>query len=36
MDGRRHLLPIRADLRRAIGKDAGDAVFVRVHERLGG
>lgn len=30
----RHKLPIRADLRRAIGKKAGDAVTVGLEERL--
>lgn len=30
-----HKLPIRADLRRALGKGAGDAVVVRLQERLG-
>ena len=29
-----HKLPIRADLRRAIGKDEGDTVTVRIEERL--
>ncbi|HEY7993004.1 MAG TPA: DUF1905 domain-containing protein [Candidatus Eremiobacteraceae bacterium] len=32
-DGR-HKLPIRADLRKAIGKEAGDRVVVRILERL--
>jgi hypothetical protein len=31
-----HKLPVRADLRRAIGKDAGDTVTVRLLERLDG
>jgi hypothetical protein len=30
-----HKLPVRADLRRAIGKDAGKKVTVRLKERLG-
>lgn len=30
----RHKLPIRADLRRAIGKKAGDAVTVQLEEQL--
>lgn len=30
-----HKLPIRADLRRALGKGAGDEVVVRLQERLG-
>ena len=29
-----HKLPVRADLRRAIGKEAGDPVSVRLLERL--
>ena len=33
-DGR-HKLPIKADLRKAIGKDAGDTVTVTLEERLG-
>ena len=33
-DGR-HKLPVRADLRTAIGKDAGDTVTVHLDERLG-
>ncbi len=33
-DGR-HKLPIKADLRRAIGKEAGDTVTVTILERLG-
>ena len=30
-----HKLPVKAELRRAIGKDAGDTVVVRIDERLG-
>ena len=30
-----HKLPVRDDLRRAIGKAAGDSVHVRLEERLG-
>ena len=30
-----HKLPVRADVRRAIGKEAGDTVTVRLEERLG-
>ncbi len=30
-----HKLPIRADLRRKLGKEAGDEVVVTVTERLG-
>ena len=29
-----HKLPVKADLRRAIGKEAGDEVTVRLLERL--
>jgi hypothetical protein len=32
----RHKLPIRADLRKAIGKEAGDYVTVRLEERIEG
>jgi hypothetical protein len=31
-----HKLPIKADLRNAIGKEAGDTVKVRLQERLDG
>ncbi len=31
----RHKLPVTADVRRSIGKDAGDTVSVRLTERLG-
>ena len=31
-----HKLPIKADVRRAIGKDAGQAVHVHLQERLEG
>ena len=34
-DGR-HKLPVKADVRRAIGKEAGDTVTVRLLERLDG
>ncbi|MCW8121656.1 DUF1905 domain-containing protein [Streptomyces violaceoruber] len=30
-----HKLPVRADVRRAIGKEEGDTVTVRLVERLG-
>ena len=30
-----HKLPIKADLRRTLGKNEGDTVTVRVEERLG-
>ena len=30
-----HRLPVRATLRRAIGKEAGDTVHVRIDERIG-
>jgi len=34
-DGRRHhKLPIKAEIRRAIGKEAGDTATVRLNERL--
>ena len=29
-----HMLPVKADVRRAIGKEAGDAVTVRLEARL--
>jgi hypothetical protein len=29
-----HKLPVKADIRRAIGKEAGDTVTVRLQERL--
>jgi hypothetical protein len=29
-----HTLPVRADLRAAIGKQAGDTVDIELHERL--
>ena len=29
-----HMLPVKADLRKAIGKDAGDTVTVQLEERL--
>ena len=29
-----HKLPVKADLRRAIGKEAGDRVTVRLKERI--
>jgi hypothetical protein len=34
-DGR-HKLPIKADLRKAISKQAGDRVTIRLQERLDG
>jgi hypothetical protein len=30
-----HRLPVKAELRKAIGKDAGDTVHVRIDERIG-
>lgn len=30
-----HKLPVKADVRRAIGKDTGDPVTVHLHERVG-
>ena len=29
-----HKLPVKADIRRAIGKEAGDSVTVRLEERI--
>ncbi len=29
-----HKLPVKADLRRAIGKGAGETITVHLHERL--
>jgi hypothetical protein len=29
------MLPVKADVREAIGKDAGDTVTVRLEERIG-
>ncbi len=29
-----HMLPVKADLRRAIGKEAGDTVAIRIEGRL--
>ena len=33
-DGR-HMLPVEADVRKAVGKEAGDTVTVRIEERIG-
>ncbi len=33
-DGR-HMLPVKADVRKAIGKEPGDTVTVRIEERIG-
>ena len=30
-----HMLPVKADVRKAIGKEAGDTVTVRLEERIG-
>jgi hypothetical protein len=30
-----HRLPVKANLRKAIGKEAGDTVHVRIDERIG-
>ena len=30
-----HRLPVKADIRKAIGKEAGDTVRVRLNERVG-
>jgi hypothetical protein len=29
-----HMLPVKADVRKAIGKEAGDTVTVRLEERV--
>ena len=34
MDDGTHKLPVKADLRKALGKEAGDSVEVRLEERL--
>jgi hypothetical protein len=34
MGGGRHMLPVRAELREAIGKEAGQRVTVHLKERL--
>jgi uncharacterized protein DUF1905 len=31
-----HMLPVKTDVRKAIGKEAGDTVTVRLEERLNG
>ncbi len=31
-----HKLPVKADIRRAIGKEAGETVTVQLHERIDG
>ena len=31
-----HMLPVKAEVRQAIGKEAGDAVAVHLEERIGG
>jgi hypothetical protein len=31
-----HMLPVKADVRKAIGKEAGDTVKVRLQERVAG
>jgi uncharacterized protein DUF1905 len=36
MGGGTHKLPVKADVREAIGKEAGDSVVVRLEERLAG
>jgi hypothetical protein len=35
-DGSTHKLPVKADFRKAIGKEAGATVDVRLEERLEG
>lgn len=34
MGGGVHMLPVRADIRQAIGKEAGDTVAVVLEERM--
>ena len=34
MGNGRHMLPIKAEIRRIIGKDAGETITVRLDERL--
>jgi len=34
MGNGRHMLPVKADVRRAIGKEAGDSVSVRLNARI--
>jgi Domain of unknown function (DUF1905) len=35
MGGGRHMLPVKAEIREAIGKDVGDVVTVTLEERVG-
>ncbi|HEY8716416.1 MAG TPA: DUF1905 domain-containing protein [Candidatus Acidoferrum sp.] len=35
MGGGEHMLPVKAEIREAIGKDVGDAVTVTLTERIG-
>jgi len=34
MGGGKHMLPVRAEIREAIGKEAGDTVTVVMEERI--
>jgi hypothetical protein len=34
MGGGKHMLPVKAEIREAIGKSAGDTVTVRLKERV--
>ena len=34
MGGRKHMLPVKAEIREAIGKDVGDVVTVKLEERI--
>jgi hypothetical protein len=34
MGNGRHMLPVKADVRQAIGKQAGDSVTVRLNTRI--
>jgi hypothetical protein len=34
MGGGKHMLPVKAEIRKAIGKDVGDMVTVKVEERI--
>jgi hypothetical protein len=35
MGGGKHMLPVKAEIREAIGKDVGDVVTVKLEERIG-
>jgi hypothetical protein len=34
MGGGRHMLPVKAEIREAIGKDVGDEVTIKLDERI--